>query len=118
MTLTYGLAEISTSVAALKDYAESGEVNEELAPYLRFLNEAQRSQFRAALQVRQDVSPVEISQFLYSSIGDNILRSLGDIVRTQSRRNGAKGLRGALVLAAAEPGGLSIIGVLEQFPHR
>ena len=116
VTLTYGLAEISTSVAALKDYAESGEVNEELAPYLRFLNEAQRSQFRAALQVRQDVSPVEISQFLYSSIGDNILRSLGDIVRTQSRRNGAKGLRGALVLAAAEPGGLSIIGVLEQFP--
>ena len=116
VTLTYGFAEISTSVASLRDYAETGKVNDDLAPYLRFLSAERRSQFRTVLQVRQDISPVEVSQFLYSSIGDNILRSLGSIVRTQSRRNGAKGLRGALVLAAAEPGGLSALGVLEKFP--
>ncbi len=116
VTLTYGFAEISTSVESLRDYAESGKVNDDLAPYLRFLSAEQRSQFRTGLQVQQNISPVEVSQFLYSSIGDNILRSLGSIVRTQSRRNGAKGLRGALVLAAAEPGGLSALGVLEKFP--
>ncbi len=116
VTLTYGFAEISTSVETLRNYAEQGEVGEELAPYLAFLNAEQRAQFRSALQQKQAVGPVEISQFLYSSIGDNILRSLGDIVRTQSRRNGAKGLRGALVLSAAEPEGLSVLGVLENFP--
>lgn len=116
VTLTYGFVEISTSVKALEAYAERGEVNSELAPYLRFLNEEQQAQFRAALNARQDVSPVAISQFLYSSIGSNILRYLGDIIQTQGRRDGAKGLRGALVLAAAEPEGLSLLGVLEKFP--
>ena len=118
VTLTYGFAEVSTSVKSLRDYAEKGKVNDDLAPFLRFLSAEQRSQFRTALQAQQDISPVEVSQFLYSSIGDNILRSLGSIVRTQSRRNGAKGLRGALVLAAAEPQGLSALSVLEKFPTR
>ena len=60
VTLTYGFVEISTSVESLRNYAETGEVNRELAPYLRFLNGEQRSQFRQALQVRQDISPVQL----------------------------------------------------------
>ncbi len=114
--LTYGFAEVSTSVAALRAYAETGTVDRELAPYIRFLNEEQRSQFRTALNAKQDVSPVAISQFLYSSIGSNILRYMGDIIQTQGRRAGNKGLRGALVLSAAEPEGISLLGVLDNFP--
>ncbi|MGD1895338.1 MAG: alpha/beta hydrolase [Phormidesmis sp.] len=116
VTLTYGFAEISTTVEALKQYAETGEVDRTLRPYLRFLNDAQQDQFRQTLQVRSDTSAVQISQFLYSAIGENILRSIGGIIQTQGRRDGAKGLRGAIVLAAAEPEGLSLLGVLEQFP--
>ena len=116
VTLTYGFFEISTSVEALRAYGESGTVDEELAPYLHLLSEEQRSQFRQALQARQDISPVALSQFLYSSIGQNILRYVGGVVQTAGRLDGAKGLRGALVLSAAEPGGLSLLGVLEKFP--
>ena len=116
VSLTYGFVEISASVESLRAYAERGEVSKELAPYLRFLGSTQREQFRRALQVRQNVGPVEISQFLNSSIGKNILRYLGNIIQTQGRRDGSKGLRGALVLAAAEPEGLSLLGVLEKFP--
>lgn len=116
VTLTYGFIEISTSVESLRDYAETGKVNRELAPYLRYLDGEQRSQFRQALQVRQAISPVQLSQFLYSSIGQNILRYAGGIVQTAGRRDGFKGLRGALVLSAAEPGGLSLLGVLDKFP--
>lgn len=116
VTLTYGFLEISTSVDALRAYAERGEVDEELAPYLKFLSDSQQEQVRMALQRTQDISPVEISQFLYSSIGANILRFMGDIVQTQGRRDGAKGLRGALVLAAAEPEGLSLLGLMDKFP--
>ncbi len=116
--LTYGYIEISTSVDALRAYAETGKANSELSPYIRFLTPDQRVQFRQALQVRQDISPVNISQFLYSGIGQNILRSVGNIVQTKGRLNGAKGLRGALVLAATDPEGLSLLGVLDYFPTR
>jgi predicted dienelactone hydrolase len=116
VTLTFGFIEISTSVEALRTYGETGEADSELAPYIEFLNEEQRSQFRQALQVRQTVSPAALSQFLYSSIGQNILRYLGGIVETAGRLDGAKGLRGALVLSAAQPEGFSLVGVLENFP--
>ena len=116
VVLTFGFIEIATSVETLRTYAETGEVDRELAPYLRFLDEEQRSQFRQALQVRQDISPVQLSQFLYSSIGENILRYAGGIVQTAGRRDGSKGLRGALILSAADPDGLSLLGILGKFP--
>ena len=116
--LTYGFVEISTSVEALRIYAQTGQANEELSPYIKFLNEDQRSQFRQALQARREISPVNISQFLHSGIGENILRSVGNIIQTKGRRNGAQGLRGALVLAAAESEGLSLLSILDYFPTR
>lgn len=116
VTLTFGFVEVSTSVAALRAYGERGEVNDELRFYLSLLNEEQRLQFRQALQARYDVGPAQLSKFLRSSIGDNILRYLGNVVQTAGRRDGKIGLRGALVLSAAEPEGLSLLGVLENFP--
>ncbi|MBE9064326.1 alpha/beta hydrolase [cf. Phormidesmis sp. LEGE 11477] len=116
--LTYGFAEISTSVEALRIYARTGQANEELSPYIRYLSEEQQAQFRQALQAKQEISPVNISQFLHSGIGENILRSVGNIIQTKGRSNGAQGLRGALVLAAAEPEGLSLLSVLDYFPSR
>ncbi len=116
VTLTYGFVEISTTVEALRSYADTGVPSRELNAYLRFLNAEQRVQFRQALQVRQDIDHVQMSRFLYSAIGDNVLRTMGRIIQTQGRRDGSKGLRGALVLAAAEPEGLSLLGVLDKFP--
>ncbi len=116
VVLTFGFAEVSTTVEDLRAYAERGEVSRELAFYLRLLSPEQQLQFRQALQARQSIGPAKLSQFLRSSIGDNILRYLGDVVKTASRRDGARGLRGALVLSAAEPEGLSLLGVLENFP--
>ena len=114
--LTYGIVEISSSLDTLRTYAETGEVGDELAPYFRFLNEEQQTQFRQALQLRRDIDPVQMSQFLYSAIGTNILRSAGQVIQTQGRRSGGKALRSALVLAAAEPEGFTLLGALEQFP--
>lgn len=114
--LTYGIVEISSSLETLRTYAETGEVGSELAPYFRFLNGEQQSQFRQALRLRRDIDPVQMSQFLHSAIGANILRSAGQVIQTQGRRSGAKALRSALVLAAAEPEGFTLLGALEQFP--
>lgn len=116
VVLTYGFFEVPVTVEALRAYSDRGEISPELSFYFRFLSDEQRSQFRQVLQARQDISPVQISKFLYSSIGGNILRSLGAIVQTAGRLDGAKGLRSALVLAAAQPEGLSVIGLIEKFP--
>ncbi|MEO1790933.1 MAG: alpha/beta hydrolase [Cyanobacteria bacterium J06629_19] len=116
VTLTYGFVEISTTVDDLQSYADTGVPSRELNAYLRFLSAEQQDQFRQALQVRQDVDHVQISRFLYSALGENLTRVLGGIIQTQGRRDGARGLRGALVLAAAEPEGLSLLGVLDKFP--
>ena len=116
VTLTFGFAEVSTSVEALRAYGERGEISDELEFYLSLLSEEQRLQFRQALQARQAIEPYRLSKFLRSSIGNNILRYLGDVVQTAGRRDGSRGLRGALVLSAAEPEGLSLLGVLENFP--
>ncbi len=116
--LAYGYIEISTSVDTLRTYAETGRASKEIASYIRLLSPSQRVQFRQALQATQDANPVNISQFLYSGIGENILRSVGNIIQTKGRQNGAKGLRGALVLAAADTDGLSLLGVLDHFPTR
>ncbi len=118
VTLSYGFIEASVSVQSLRNYAEQGEVGADLAPYLKRLSETERSQFRTVLQSKSNVSPVEVSQFLRSSIGDNILKSAGNIIQTPSRLNGGRGLRGALVLSAAEPEGLSVLGTLEKFPTK
>lgn len=115
VTLTYGFLEVSTSVSSLRTYAETGEASEDIAPYIAFLSVEQQMQLRQALQARRDVDAVEMSQFLYSALGDNILRSAGNIVQTQGRRDGAVALRGALVLAANHPEGLSLLGVVEEF---
>ncbi|MEL6350298.1 MAG: alpha/beta fold hydrolase [Cyanobacteria bacterium J06627_28] len=115
VTLTYGFLEVSTSVTSLRTYAETGEASEDIAPYIAFLSAEQQTQLRQALQARRDIDAVEMSQFLYSALGDNILRSAGDIIQTQGRRDGTRALRGALVLAANHPEGLSLLGVVEEF---
>ena len=114
--ITFGFAEVSTSVEDLRAYAEKGEVSSELRFYLNLLSPEQQQRFRQALLARQDIGPAKLSKFLRSSIGDNILSYLGSVVQTAGRRDGKIGLRGALVLAAAEPEGLSLLGVLENFP--
>ncbi len=116
VVLTYGFFEVPVTVEALRAYSDRGEISPELSFYFRLLSDEQRSQFRQVLQARQDVSPVQISKFLYSSIGENILHSLGAIIQTAGRLDGAKGLRSAIVLAATEPEGLSVIGLIEKFP--
>ena len=116
VTLSYGLLELSVSVSSLEAYAYENQVNDELDFYLGFLSEEERDDFREILTTPLDVSSVTLSQVLYAPLGELWLGRLGDVIQTEARQNGARGLRGALILSAADEEGLTLLNVIRRFP--
>ena len=116
ITLTYGAVERSISVEALESYARNGELPDDLKAYTRYIDKAQLQNLRQILTTRAQLSPVAVSQFLYSDQGEVLLGQLGEVIRTESNLSGFYAIRSALILAAANPDGLTVLGVLEAFP--
>lgn len=116
--MSYGPLEFSLPISALETYAKTGTINHELAFYAKRLKEQDLTTFRQALLYREDVNPFTLSQFLYSSRGETTLRNLGQIVETGARQNGFYALRAALILAAADPEGLTFLNVMRYYPTK
>ncbi|MBW4640298.1 MAG: alpha/beta hydrolase [Gloeocapsa sp. UFS-A4-WI-NPMV-4B04] len=115
---SYSVLERSISVDALETYAKEGKLDEDLAVYARYLKPEQLAQLRRVLLARADLSAVATSQFLYTPVGETLLQRLGQVIQTESRQPGFYALRGALILAAADPEGLTLLNVLRKFPTR
>ena len=115
---SYAALERSISVAALETYAKKGKLDDDLAVYARYLNPQQRAQLRRVLLNRVELSPVAVSQFLYTPFGETLLERLGQVIQTESRQPGFYALRSALILAATDPEGLTLLNVLHKFPTR
>jgi predicted dienelactone hydrolase len=118
LTLSYGLLERSITLQTLEKYADSGELDNDLYVYTRYVKPEQRDQLRKSLRLKSDLSPVAVSQFLYSPQGDILLKRLGQLIQPESRDNGSLAIRAALVLAADDPDGLTPLTVLKRFPTR
>jgi predicted dienelactone hydrolase len=122
LQVSYGALERSIPVASLATYARSGKIDRELAGYLRWLKPEQLANLRPLLQAQAHLSPLAVSQFLYSPQGEILLQRLGDIVQTSPtspKRAGFYATRAALVLAAADrQQGLTLLNVLQKFPTR
>jgi len=116
VTVTYGLLERSLSVQALEHYAKTGQASKELHSYLENLNEQQEAQLRQALLARANLNVVAVSQFLYTQQGEILLQRLGEVIRTEANLSGFYAIRSALILATAQPEGLTPLNVLKQFP--
>lgn len=116
VTVTYGLLERSLSVEALNQYAKTGQVSRELRGYLANLDDEQENQLRQALLARAELNMVAVSQFLYTEQGEILLQRLGEVIRTEANLSGFYAIRAALILAAAQPEGLTALNVLKQFP--
>ncbi|MBW4464170.1 MAG: alpha/beta hydrolase [Pegethrix bostrychoides GSE-TBD4-15B] len=115
---SFGLLERSISVASLEAYAETGQVGSDLARFLNFLTPEQQVELRTALTVSHQLSPVAVSQSFYEPMGEQVLSYIGNLIQTGKRQNGLFALRSALILAAGQPGGFTLLDVLHQFPTR
>lgn len=116
ITLTYGAVERTISVAALATYAREGILPNELKAYTRYIEQPRLQNLPQILTARAEFSPVAVSQFLYSDQGELLLQQLGEIIRTESNLSGFYAIRSALILAAADAEGLTVLNVLQEFP--
>ena len=112
-------------VSSLEAYAEDGAVDAELAPLLNLMSPEIQQDFRTFLRAPLPVAspdvesiydPFVLSQWLYSPVGELTLAATGEFIQTQGRQNGRRAIRAALILAAADPDGLSLINILRYFP--
>ena len=113
---TYGPLGLSVGVDSLEVFAKEGRINRELDFYLRGMSEEGKAQFRKALLQRYYISSVQLYRFLRTPIGENLLAQIGNLINIQGGRNGKYGLRGALVQAAADPEGLTLLNLMRKFP--
>lgn len=113
---SYGALERSISISSLEAYVKDGTVNSDLAFFLQFLDSDVRNEFRTALMTSYHLSPVAVSHIFYEPMGEKALSYVGNLIQTGKRLNGLYALRSALILAAAQPGGFTLLDVLRQFP--
>lgn len=116
LEFSYGLLEVYLPVDSLEVYAQTGAVDSNLAFYFQMLDAVTEAKIRDALQVSHQISPWQLSQLLYSPIGEETLQNIGSLIQTEARQNGFYALRSALIQSAADPEGLSLLGVLRHFP--
>ncbi|MBE9109444.1 alpha/beta hydrolase [Nodosilinea sp. LEGE 07298] len=115
--INFGPLERSIAVADLETYARTGKLNNELESLSRYFSPEQLEQFRNALTLSADIDVVTVAQFLYTPQGEAILDALGEVVQTARQLNGARAIRGALILAAADPDAdFNVLSFLKHFP--
>jgi predicted dienelactone hydrolase len=108
--------EFSLPVDSLESFAKEGKIDEDLTFYAQRATPQQLAQLRDLLQQRFNVTPTLVSQVTYSPIGEQVMQRLGQLLLTNSRINGFKAIRAALILSAADPQGLTIVNLLRKFP--
>lgn len=115
---SYSAFQRYISLAALEKFALDGEMSENLAVYSHYLKPEQIAEFRRVLTSQIKVHPAAVSQFLYTSQGEFMLRRLAQVIKTESHqtKSGFYGLRSAFILAANEPKGLTLLNILGKYP--
>ncbi len=115
---SYSAFQRYISLAALEKFALHGEMSENLGVYSHYLKPEQIAEFRRVLTSQIKVHPAAVSQFLYTSQGEFMLRRLAQVIKTESRQStsGFYGLRSAFILAANEPKGLTLLNILRKYP--
>ena len=114
--VTYGPVEVSVPIESLALFAKEGKIDSNLDGFAQYANESQLAGIRSALQAKAEISQVTIAQFLYTPQGEVLLKRLGRLIQTQSRQPGFYAIRAALILAASDPEGLTIVNVMRKFP--
>ena len=105
-------------VSSLEAFAQDGTIDKNLAFYLDIAGVTQQETdlFRKVLTQKIDVDPVTISRLLNTDNGEWLLEFFGKIINIQGGSNGKFPLRGAIITAALDDRGLTLLNFLRQLP--
>jgi predicted dienelactone hydrolase len=115
---TYPPVHVSIRTASIERFANEGVVDANLRFYFDLLGitAQQKVELREALNKRVEIDPIQLSRFFNTSMGERILGRIGSLITIQGGRNGVHAIRGALISAALDPGGLTAINFLKKLP--
>lgn len=115
---TYPPVHVSIRTASIERFANEGVVDANLRFYFDLLGitAQQKVELREALNKRVEIDPIQLSRFFNTSMGERILERIGSLITIQGGRNGVHAIRGALISAALDPGGLTAINFLKKLP--
>lgn len=117
LTTYLGPIQLDLAVNALEQFATTGEITPDLAPYASRFAPDTLSQLQQGLNLQIEEGPSVVAQFAYSAMGEDLLQRLGTIIQTNSGLNGFHAVRAGLILAAAdETAGLTPLNFLRTFP--
>ncbi|MGD1866973.1 MAG: alpha/beta hydrolase [Phormidesmis sp.] len=124
--LDYGFIGRSVPTTSLEAFAQNGTLDAELAPYLSDVSLEEQQSLQRLLgtpltslspEMAETVgNPFVLSQWLYSPIGEILLGTAGQLVQTESRQSSPQAVRAAMILAAADMEGLSLLNVIRFYP--
>ncbi len=108
----------SLQVESLDTFAREGIVNQDLDFYLDLAraDESAKIKFREVLNTPAVIDPLLVSRLFNSSIGEELLTRIGNSIQIQGGINGKLALRGAIVAAAFDEEGLSLINFFRKLP--
>ncbi|MEO0537345.1 MAG: alpha/beta hydrolase [Cyanobacteria bacterium P01_A01_bin.123] len=112
----FGPFEPTIYVEDLAQLVEDGTISDRFRPVADRLGEEQLVNVRSLLSTTFEIDSVMISQFTYGPVGERLLQQAGQVVRTDNMLSGSRALRAALIFAAAEEDGLTILNIIQQFP--
>lgn len=106
------------SVDDLEFFIRTGDIPDSLRWYANRLTAEQISELRAVLQKPLEVEPRVVSTFVNDTIGELLLRRLSSLFWGGTQDSNFKALRSALVLAAYDEDGLTLLNAIRQYPLR
>lgn len=112
----YGLLGFKVEVADLKLFAEEGIVTDNLNFYLKRIKSEQKDKLRDFLQQSYDVNPKLVYRYSRTSVGERMLKRLGEIIQIPQNINGFYGLRAAVVQSAMNDSQVDFLELLKFFP--
>lgn len=115
LAFSYGVfGEFYLSLSDLEIFAKEGRITPSFAYYSDRLNKKDLTQLRNLLNRHFDLNQVTVNIFLDLPIGKKLIQQISLIIDSPKRVS-QPALRGAVILAAAKPEGLTIFNVLRLY---
>ncbi|APB35220.1 Putative dienelactone hydrolase [Gloeomargarita lithophora Alchichica-D10] len=114
--LSFGALEFPVAVAELETYIKTGQVPSKFQPFINQVPPQDLARMIATLKQPIPVTTDTVARVFGTSTGQVLLSRLGLVVQTDRGENGANAVKTALLQAAKQPGGVTFLSVLREFP--
>ncbi|GFE72275.1 alpha/beta hydrolase [Chroococcus sp. FPU101] len=116
--LIYEDLDLSVSIDSLETFAKEGKITGNLKLFNRFFKPEAMEHLRKLLLAKSSFNQVNTYQLTQTSLVEDLIRQLGKVIQTEPNNNGFYAIRGAVVTAAGNPDGWTLLDVFRAFPTK